>query len=97
MTRPHSNLVEHLVISCRDHPVQVDAPTLSQRSLIMLSGLCITTVLPGTVCGLEAATIACEDFAAITCTCQHGYQYQEMMCTGMEWEIHNFPQAIRLL
>ena len=46
-------------------------------------GTCITTALPDDVCILDAMATTCGNFTANVCTCDIGYQFQNMMCTGI--------------
>lgn len=39
-------------------------------------------MLPGAVCGLELRATECENITATTCTCEDGYENQEMICIG---------------
>ena len=61
---------------------------LLQNSLLRINylGSCVTTVLPGDVCGLEGVAYQCDPqfLRATDCNCKQGYQHEEMAmdCTG---------------
>ena len=48
-------------------------------------GPCITSVLPGHVCTLEAVATECNHLMARLCTCKEGFTYQGMDCVGKHW------------
>lgn len=51
------------------------------------TGSCITTILPEEVCELEATDSECDDpelLTATTCTCDTGYEQQELGCIGVK-------------
>ena len=53
--------------------------------LSIIVGECITTVLPGQVCSLDAKATECGNFSATTCQCSPGYNYsyRGFECVGM--------------
>ena len=62
-----------------------------------ISGSCITSVMPGEVCGLEAVATECRENSveATVCECAEGYIYQANKCIG-EYNGLNFF-VIRIL
>jgi hypothetical protein len=58
-------------------------------NLPYFSGSCITGVLPGQVCGLEATATECdaELLTATECTCEAGFNYTGLKCIGIYYTL----------
>lgn len=57
---------------------------LTTMSYVIITGACITGVLPNQACSLKGSTTACENFTATRCTCGEGYEVQGLICIGKQ-------------
>jgi hypothetical protein len=57
-------------------------------------GSCITGVLPGEVCDLEATATECDTelLTATECTCEVGFNYKELQCIGKQRMFMSTPK-----
>ena len=56
----------------------------TSSEIIIFKGSCVTSVLPGEVCSLEAVATECPEFSfvASNCECPGGFQDGETSCIG---------------